>query len=419
MRHQLRKTFPGLVAGVVLLALLAACGSDDPTATPVPPDPTATPVPADPTATPTPLPPGVPTPTPRPPTPTPIPPTATPTAPPLDFSGKTIKIVVGFSPGGGYDTYSRLVARAMPKYLPGDPRFLVQNLPGGGGLRGLRAAQQADADGLTWGIVHTRWFSAALLGDEPVPDFDLKTALVLGSPSSRAPTTGYFWINRDVAMTYEELVASGKEVTAGYTERNNPVIAGAKLIEFKGAPIKSVYGYGGSAEANAAMARGELDAQGYGTMESTMTSLYPEWYDTGEWVPILRYGRAPAESEPFVLGYLEKHGYPIPPHVTEVFDVTEKEELMFHVAYSFSTAFSRVFIVPPGTPDPIVQAYRAALAQVVEDPQFIQGALALGQDPSYGDPDELSPLLIDTAALIETDPEAKELLRLFSDYAPS
>jgi len=61
-----------------------------------------------------------------------------PTLPQVSFEGKTIAFVVGFAPGGGYDTFSRIASQVLPEYLPGNPKFVIQNIPGAGGQRGLQ-----------------------------------------------------------------------------------------------------------------------------------------------------------------------------------------------------------------------------------------------------------------------------------------
>ncbi len=99
------------------------------------------------------------------------------------FESKPVTIIVGSSPGGGYDTFGRLVARFVGKYLPGNPSFIVRNVPGAGQLRGLRRAMRSKPDGLTIGLLHPRFVQRELTGTD-VPDFDLKTVRVLGSPSS-------------------------------------------------------------------------------------------------------------------------------------------------------------------------------------------------------------------------------------------
>ena len=129
--------------GLMLSLVLAACGGEEPTATPRPaatPTPTAAMTEAEPTptavmteqATPTPLPPGV-TAAPATPTPT-VRPTATPL--PVDpgfdaeayFKGKTISMMVGFNPGGGTDAQARFMSRAWSEFIPGNPRIVVRNL---------------------------------------------------------------------------------------------------------------------------------------------------------------------------------------------------------------------------------------------------------------------------------------------------
>jgi len=78
------------------------------------------------------------------------------------FNSKPVTIIVGSSPGGGYDTFGRLVARHVGKYLPGNPSFIVRNVPGGGQLRGLRRAMKSEPDGLTLGILHPRFVQREL-----------------------------------------------------------------------------------------------------------------------------------------------------------------------------------------------------------------------------------------------------------------
>ena len=84
------------------------------------------------------------------------------------FETKPITIVVGSAPGGGYDVFARIVARFVGKYLPGNPSFVIQNIPGGGQLRGLRAAMRSTPDGLTLGVLHPRFVQRELAGIDHV-----------------------------------------------------------------------------------------------------------------------------------------------------------------------------------------------------------------------------------------------------------
>ena len=106
------------------------------------------------------------------------------------LESQPVNIIVGSAPGGGYDTFSRLVARFVARYLPGNPSFIVRNVPGAGQLRGLRRAMKAKPDGMTLGLLHPRFVQRELAGKD-VPDFDLKTVRVLGSPARvRCPASG-------------------------------------------------------------------------------------------------------------------------------------------------------------------------------------------------------------------------------------
>ena len=138
---------------------LAACGTDT-TATPLP---TATAIANQPTATPTTISPGV--------TPPPAVPTATATPSGRDFEAwfnrKTVNVTVTYSPGGGYDVFARLFARFAPNHFPGKPKFLVRNLPGAGGERGLvDVMENGSRDGFSVVLVHPRFFKRELLGDD-------------------------------------------------------------------------------------------------------------------------------------------------------------------------------------------------------------------------------------------------------------
>jgi hypothetical protein len=191
------------------------------------------------------------------------------------FNGKTITVIVGSAPGGGYDVTARLVARFAGKHLPGSPSFVVQNLPGGGQLRGLRAAMKAKPDGFTVGMLHPRFVVRQLVGID-VPDLDLKTVKVLGTPSGvRRPRV---WCTRkSLATTWKEVLKLGRPVIVGANEAGGLAgTLGPEFVEAIGGPVKMVFGYGGASEAMAAFDRGELDSVQYCT-EEYVPRLFPEW----------------------------------------------------------------------------------------------------------------------------------------------
>ena len=226
------RSFALTLALLCTALFVVSCGGEeepDPTATPTPVPPAApTPTPADamepqePEATPTPLPAGVTAAPAATPTPTPLPPrpTATP-VPGFDaeehFKNKRISINVGFSPGGGYDTFARLVAKFLPDHMPGNPRFVVRNLTGGGGERIFKPTLvDIEPEGYAAAVVHPRFFKRELVGID-VPDFDMNAVKIVGTASAVSTVSAQFAF-RDLGTTWDEAVANAGVLKVGATE---------------------------------------------------------------------------------------------------------------------------------------------------------------------------------------------------------
>ena len=387
------RTIALVALGIALLASLAACGGDDPdpTATPVPAAPTATPVPADPapaadpTATPTPLPPGA---TPVPPTPTPRPqPTPTPTAIPevegfdaeAYFSGQTIKIIVGFSPGGGYDGYSRLLAKAVERLMPGNPRVIVTNLPGGGGLRGLQETMRSRPDGFTIHPMAPRHPAAEAAGIDR-EGFDINTVNFIGTPSFNDDHLA-MCVNRDVATSWEEVLALGRPITTGTSAPGGDMVGG-QFVEALGGPIKVIYDYEGTSEVLAAIDSGELDATTRCDFQY-ISNLYPEWYDQQKLVPLF-WSRAHISQE-----FLDRMGTGLQadeiPHIFDVVDATDEQKDVFLLAQNLES-LARMFVLPPDVPEEIVLTWQRVFREIVQDEEFIAQAELAERPVKYGDP---------------------------------
>jgi tripartite-type tricarboxylate transporter receptor subunit TctC len=98
------------------------------------------------------------------------------------YKGKTIKIIVGFTPGGFYDRWARLFAQHLPKYIPGNPEMVVQNMPGAGGLISANHMYSvASPDGLTLGMISYGAYLDQLVGRKEV-QYDVRKFLWIGSP---------------------------------------------------------------------------------------------------------------------------------------------------------------------------------------------------------------------------------------------
>ena len=110
------------------------------------------------------------------------------------YQGKTVRILVGFSPGGTYDLWARLMAQHMSKYVPGNPSFVVQNMTGGGSMVAANYIYNvAKPDGLTFGLVTPGLYIEQLMGRKEV-QFDWPKYSYLGSPEQ---TARIFYIRAD------------------------------------------------------------------------------------------------------------------------------------------------------------------------------------------------------------------------------
>jgi tripartite-type tricarboxylate transporter receptor subunit TctC len=385
--------------------VFAACGSD-PTATPAP---TNTPLSAA-TATPT-LVPGEPTPTPQPATPTPAAATATP-VPERDmaayFDNKTITLEVGFSPGGGYDAFSRIFGKFAPKHFPGNPRFLIRNLPGAGGERVLKAIYDEYPDGTHIAVTHSRFFKRELLGTD-VPYLDLDKTIFLGSPSAVSTSTAIY-VFKDFAMTWEEATEKGL-VTGATAVGDTGGLAGA-FVQALGGPVKVVYGYGGTSEIAAAFDRREISGSSRGNYSSA-ASLFPEWVENQSIVPIVQYG-APPEDDPMFVEYMAQLGVEMPPNIKDVWQATDAQWSVYDATETVNDMTSRTFLLKEGTPADIVAVMKQAFKATVEDPGFIAGNQALGRTAGYASGEEILAGLQAGKAVLDADPS---LVSLFAQLA--
>ena len=370
-------------AAALTLALFAACGGDDPAPTQAP---TATQAPAA-TAAPTVAPAATPTPgaggaAAPPPTATPRPrATATPVPPPAGFDadeyfgGKTIRIKVGASPGGGYDVFSRIVAATAERYFPESTRFVVQNLPGAGQYRGLRAVLDSEPDGLTIGPTHSRWFARQLLvGD--VPKFDIDAIHILGSPTFAINEDG-FCVDRNVATSWQDILDRGITIKVGSAAAGNePAL---EFLAQNGGPFLLLYGYGGTSDIMAAFDRGEVQGTNR-CSPGTAGRLYPKWIEDGRLVPIFY------EKKPYNAEWLARLGY-----TGELPSFRDLPGLEFNEAQAAAleinllvTEISRVFFLPPGVPDDVRQYWQSAFDQMMVDPGFIESVNIAGYTDDYG-----------------------------------
>jgi tripartite-type tricarboxylate transporter receptor subunit TctC len=268
------------------------------------------------------------------------------------YKGKQMTIVVGSSAGGGYDTYARLVGRHMGKHIPGNPIFIVQNMPGAGGnVSANYLYNVAPKDGTVIGAYQSGVILEPLLGKTPVKH-DPSKAIYLGSANDDV----YICIARadaaaksfeDVMKTELILAASQSSSTADYPEVINTVLK---------SKFKPVTGYAGSREISLAIERGE--AQGAcGLAWPSINVTQPGWFDTGRMRVIL---------QTHATGHPELNAKGVP--LAHSFAKTDEDRAMLDLFFSQSR-FGRPFVIAPDVPKERAEALRKAFAETMKDPE--------------------------------------------------
>ena len=276
------------------------------------------------------------------------------------FRGKTITYIVATSPGGGYDTYGRLVVRYMSKYLPGT-KIIVRNLPGAGHVIGADTIYAAKPDGLTIGTFNTGLIYMQLLR-APGVRFDLTRMSWIGKAASdprvlvMSAKSGITNVRQllDPSRPPTILFAAGMG-SAGYLDTRLAAFA----IHLN---VRLIPGYGGS-EGTMSMLRGETE----GTIGSQ--SSYAQFVSQGEGSYLLQFGGPP--------------GGPIP-HAMPFARTPDARKLLALIAAE--SEVSRLTAGPPGIPADRLALLRRVYLEALADPGLRAQALKMDApvDPSGG-----------------------------------
>jgi len=276
------------------------------------------------------------------------------------YAGKVIKIVVGYKPGGGYDRMARLVAKHLPKYIPGKPAIIIENMEGASSIIAANHVYNiAKPDGLTIGTFNRTIPFAQLTRLEGVKFDVLKYAWI----GSTAVESTILTLRTDLPFkTFDDVLRSKSPVMlacSGPTDISGqfPTL----LKAFAGLNIKLIV-YPSSADQMLAVERKEVDGRA-----GTYSSLKP-FIDRG----IVR---------PFIRGRVSEKG-------TEQLPVNEDiatSKIGKAVMYMFSAAdlIGRPFVCPPGTPPEVIKILADGFAKVAGDPQMQEDARKSSMEIQY------------------------------------
>jgi tripartite-type tricarboxylate transporter receptor subunit TctC len=280
------------------------------------------------------------------------------------YSGKTLTIEVGYGAGGGYDVTTRLFAQYFGQHIPGNPTAIVQNVPGGAGLKVANAIYNtAPKDGLTLGVFTADIAIEPLYGDRQALFAPEKFSWI-GSMDTDVLSCGV-WKGAGIGIkTLPDLIAAKKTISFGSTGPGaDPSLYPTFFKKALGAPVKVVGGYTGTREIVLAMQRGEMDGT-CGLFESSVRGSYMQLVASGDLTI-------------FVQIALGKKS-PLFGNATPIMEVMKTDEMRKIAQLVFGpSVITRPLAAPPGTPPDRVAALRAALLETAKDPRTIEAGKAM------------------------------------------
>lgn len=272
------------------------------------------------------------------------------------YKDRTLTIYAGFPPGGGYDAYSRIVARHIGKHIPGNPSTVVVNRPGAGSML------------LTNELFNILPRDGSVIG---ISAYGMPTEPLFGTKEAKYDPREFNWLasaNKEVSIcvtwhtspvkTWQDMLTH--EITMGASGPGGETFTHPRIINHVlGTKMKVVSGYPGGKPINLAIERGEVDGR-CGLPWSSAKSRNADWLE---------------EKKVNILLQMATEKHPELADVPLILDLAEKQEDKDALEFLFAALeFGRAFTAPPEVPADRVAALRAAFMAMFEDPEFLADA---------------------------------------------
>jgi tripartite-type tricarboxylate transporter receptor subunit TctC len=297
------------------------------------------------------------------------------------YKGRSVTILVGSGAGGGYDTYSRVLARYWGAHIPGHPTIVVQDMSGANGLIAANyVANVAAKDGSVIGAISPGNIVEPLLQTGQAARFDPRKLNWIGNIASIQLACAT-WVSSPV-----KTVADAKERTA-IVAAGSPVSSSAILPkvmnELLGTKFKVITGYQ-PGDVKVAVERGEVDGI-CGWAYATLQASDPDWLINHK------------------LNFLAQSGLKRMPQLPDVPLVSElaagaNDQAIFRLL-TYRELLGRPYFAPPGVPSDRVETLRKAFADTMRDPAYLAAAKAANQDVDFTDPDGMQRVIADAYAM--------------------
>jgi tripartite-type tricarboxylate transporter receptor subunit TctC len=313
------------------------------------------------------------------------------------YKDKMIRFIVGQAAGGGYDTYTRTIARHMIKHIPGNPAVTVENMTGAGSLVAANYLYNtAKPDGLTVANWNSAFVLNQALGD-PNVRFDARKFGWVGAPSKGVPVCLIMGFSG--LKTFDEILKSARPIKMGGTAPGSHSIdLPLMLNKMMGTKFQVVSGYPGTSQTRLALQRREVDGQC--TNWESVVSTQKELLDArGEdkLIPFLIHTRL---ADPEVRNL---------PLFTEV--LKDEVHVATYTAYMSQMEYQRPLTVSPGTPTERLEILRRAFKATLSDPEFMAQANQSKLDITYVSGEEIDKIV---GEVLSISPKVKETLQFLS-----
>ena len=309
------------------------------------------------------------------------------------YSGKSISLIIGYSPGGGYDTYARVLARHMGKHIPGNPSIVPKNMPGAGAVVAANYMfASTPKDGTNLGVVAASAIMDPLFsGKRSKAKYRPDQFSVIGNMNRETWTCGV-WKSSGVS-SFDDLV-KGKVVTFGSTGPAAITSQHARVFNsLAGTRIKVIYGYKGTKDVNLAMRKGEVGGS-CGISESTIKSRWFKDVEKGDLKIIIQLG---AEKK----AALKNAAY--------IFEYAKDDNALKAMKAIFGRdVLGRPVVASPGIPADRAKALRQAFIDTMKDPDYLADAKKARLETDWNSGAEVEKMI---AGFLATPPKAIALAR--------
>jgi tripartite-type tricarboxylate transporter receptor subunit TctC len=271
------------------------------------------------------------------------------------YRGKSINFIIGYGPGGGVDSASRVIVRHLSRFIPGKPDIIPQNMEGAGGvIAGNHLGRRATADGLTIGLPGRSWFVEGVVKSSGVTFDPVKFSYV----GSTGVNNTLLYVRGDLNIsTPDELKKYPQKIPAAGIGAGTSTVTIPNMLAEYGYPLRVVLGYNSSARSLLALEQGEVGA--YFTPEDSF-SKRPDLVEKRVVVPILQSKRMVA-------------GMPV---LADIVPDKDQAVLSLFTAYDDT---GLMVVGPPGIPTDRLEILRKAFIEMCNDADFRRDAATAGE----------------------------------------